>query len=768
MNQRKEILTEAWQAFQKGNYELASKLYQSLDGQKDSSKFGYSFLSELSKRRASLTTPKTYPHTQKRHEASIAAAHRIRREHPGLAVIIPVHNAYREVSKCLQSVIRRTSKEARIIVIDDASTDKRVTAQLKSLAKESAVEVFHNTRNLGFTKTVNRGIQLAGDRDIILLNSDTIVTEGWVRRLTIAAYSATDIGTVTALSNNAGAFSVPNQGENLIPKEGLVAYSNAICRLSKRFYPETPTGNGFCLYIRRSCLKKVGRFDDQAFPRGYGEENDFCMRAAHEGWRHVVDDSTYIFHVRTASFGPNKTDLIKAGRAVIDQRYPEYTDKARSFTRSESMERVRRHSQETARNIDKVLDQDIQRILFVLPKLGAHGGTPQTNADLMRAISDRALPFLLISDGMNLSFQAMINGNLMELENATLPKAIQPFPHSCDSYDAIVTDWCIRYNIDLVHYRHLAFHSFSLPGTLKAVGIRRVLSLHDFYMVCPTVKLLDDNNRYCEGICTPSEGVCSFDLWKGKELPALKHQSILDWTTMANKVIADFDALITTSQNSRDLICARLPQAKRLPFFVVPHGRDFTRILRPTDYKGNQSRLKILVPGGITIAKGGRIIQEIAEAMGDSVEFHLLGKLAKNVGSIRNMVDHGAYERDEFVGRVISIKPRPQIGAILSIWPETYCHTLTELWASGLPVIGFDLGAVGERIRETNAGWLASEINAESVITLIEKILSSPQDLKNKTMAVQQWQRTVGSKRSTAWMGEKYLKIYKAVSDRQT
>src|SRR3712207_8814600 len=50
------------------------------------------------------------------------------------------------------------------------------------------------------------------------------------------------------------------------------------------------TGNGFCMYIRRDCLDAVGMLDEEAFPRGYGEENDFCMRATRDGWINLVED----------------------------------------------------------------------------------------------------------------------------------------------------------------------------------------------------------------------------------------------------------------------------------------------------------------------------------------------------------------------------------------------------------------------------------------------------------------------------------------------
>src|SRR5690606_6270423 len=118
-----------------------------------------------------------------------------------------------------------------------------------------------------------------------------------------------------------------------------------VSRTSGRVAPVTPTGNGFCMYIKRSAIDDIGLFDAKAFPRGYGEEGDLCMRARAAGWVNVVDDATIVFHQRSASFGAEKAELERAGRAQLDVRHPDYTPLIREFVRSEPLARV----QETVR-----------------------------------------------------------------------------------------------------------------------------------------------------------------------------------------------------------------------------------------------------------------------------------------------------------------------------------------------------------------------------------------------------------------------------------
>jgi len=271
------------------------------------------------------------------------------RKAPATAIIIPVYNAYEELRECIASVQKHTNlAENRLIIIDDASTDARVREFLKGL---NNIELICNEQNIGYTKTCNKGISLAAPYDVVLLNSDTIVTPRWLESLRIAAYSAADIGTATALSDNAGAFSVPIPNQQNKKPEG-VDYAD-YAHLMRQFcggceIPDVPTGNGFCLFIKRELIDKIGDFDELAFPRGYGEENDFCMRTVNAGWRNVIAPAAFVFHHRKASFGAEKEQLLAAGMKVIKKRYPDYTQRVKDAFSSLAIENLRRAAQRAA------------------------------------------------------------------------------------------------------------------------------------------------------------------------------------------------------------------------------------------------------------------------------------------------------------------------------------------------------------------------------------------------------------------------------------
>ena len=241
-------------------------------------------------------------------------------------IVIPVFDAPEAFQACLDSLRQHTPQNAPVIVVDDASLRSETTTLMKDLKSDPRFTVLRNRRNKGYTASVNSGVRAAGRADVVLLNSDTRVTAGWLEGLTALAFADRRLATVTAMSDNGGAFSFPEQGRiNGINGVSSDAYAAGIIRATKGCRaPSVPTGSGFCMWIRRAALDQTGLFDTKAFARGYGEENDFCMRAASHGWRHVVSPWSYVFHKNAASFKDEKADLVKQGLEIVVQRYPDY------------------------------------------------------------------------------------------------------------------------------------------------------------------------------------------------------------------------------------------------------------------------------------------------------------------------------------------------------------------------------------------------------------------------------------------------------------
>lgn len=244
-----------------------------------------------------------------------------------VVVVVPIYNAVAEFTRCLEALARHRQAGVRLILIDDASTEPGIGNLLDRARQWPETQVLRNDKNMGFTATVNRGMALANGADVVLLNADTEVGAGWLAGLRRAAWSADDIGSATAVSDNAGAFSVPElEQDNPLPPGWILADAVRSLRQDAGLnLPELPTGNGFCMYIRAEALAEAGLFDAQAFPEGYGEENDWSQRAAERGWRHVIAGFVFVAHARSSSFGAERRERLgRAGMEVLRQRYPRY------------------------------------------------------------------------------------------------------------------------------------------------------------------------------------------------------------------------------------------------------------------------------------------------------------------------------------------------------------------------------------------------------------------------------------------------------------
>ena len=265
-----------------------------------------------------------------------------------VSIVMPVHNAFDSLVVALQSVIRHTNLSVHhLIIVDDASTDPRIRTYLENLAPTPSlnIRVIRNKRNKGFSRSVNLGIKCSSG-DVLLLNSDTIVTVGWLEKLQRAAGSRPGIASATPFSNNAALCSIPEFFEPNDVPEGFTVDSFAalVERLSFRAYPEIPTAVGFCMYIARDALTAVGLFDERRFARGYGEENDWCMRARKLGYAHVLDDATYVYHRGAASFGPErKAELVARHHELLRALHPGYHPALRAFARSNPLRPLHEH-----------------------------------------------------------------------------------------------------------------------------------------------------------------------------------------------------------------------------------------------------------------------------------------------------------------------------------------------------------------------------------------------------------------------------------------
>jgi len=253
-------------------------------------------------------------------------------------IIVPVFNAYEKLSACLESLTRTLPPRANVLLIDDASTDTRVLPLLQAWAgqSESQCRLLVHEKNQGFVATANHGMQQS-DTDVILLNSDTEVTHGWLESLAQCLESDHSIATATPWSNNGEIVSIPEFCmANPVPRDPE-SFASVISSCGQPGYPEMPTAVGFCMAISRRAIRRLGLFDEEAFGLGYGEENDFCQRAEKAGLRNVLCDNAYVVHHGGASFGPLGLKPDESTMSRLLAKHPDYLRQVTEFIREDPL-----------------------------------------------------------------------------------------------------------------------------------------------------------------------------------------------------------------------------------------------------------------------------------------------------------------------------------------------------------------------------------------------------------------------------------------------
>lgn len=319
----------------------------------------------------------------------IPIPHPLRRRSSTVDIIVCVHNALEYVKQCLESVVRYTHPPYLLILIDDGSSEE-TQAYLEGFARAQGALLIRNERPRGYTRAANQGLRLSQAEYVILLNSDTMVTPGWLDRMIACAESEPSIGLVGPLSNTASWQSIPevfnlqqdDWAENELP-EGItpVDMGELVAQYSGRIYPRVRFLNGFCLLIKRKVLEKIGLFDEETFGSGYGEENDYCLRAYEAGWQLAIADDAYVYHWGSRSYSceqrlrlrdqADQALMIKHGRRIIDEGIAEcWYGRELLGIRARSQVMLERHQLTT----EGRRHWKGKRLLFLLPVADPGGG----------------------------------------------------------------------------------------------------------------------------------------------------------------------------------------------------------------------------------------------------------------------------------------------------------------------------------------------------------------------------------------------------------
>ena len=233
-------------------------------------------------------------------------------------IVVCVHNALDDVKKCLASVRMHLGKNHKIIIIDDGSAEETRHYLEAFASKEDRVLLWRSEIAGSYTRAANKGLELSQGELVILLNSDTIVTSNWAEKMADAVFSTKGAGIVGPLSNAASFQSLPGvlgtktqTAVNELPKGMNPEDMNRLCEeWGSADALAVPLVHGFCFGVTREAIDTLGQFDEADFPEGYGEENDYCLRALGRGIWPVIATHTYVFHAKSKSYTEGRRHLL--------------------------------------------------------------------------------------------------------------------------------------------------------------------------------------------------------------------------------------------------------------------------------------------------------------------------------------------------------------------------------------------------------------------------------------------------------------------------
>jgi GT2 family glycosyltransferase/glycosyltransferase involved in cell wall biosynthesis len=638
-----------------------------------------------------------------------------------VTVVVPVYDGLDETVGCIESVLRHgASVPMDVLVIDDLSPNAALRDYLDELAARDhtvPVQVVHHPTNLGFVRTCNEGFRSCRG-DVVLLNSDTVVTAGWLDRLADAA-GEPDVATVTPLTSSGSICTLPRSVIDAFDLFGaeprIDECADFVAAHSVRLRPEVITGVGFCMYVTRHALDQCGIFDEEAFGRGYGEEVDFCLRATRHGYRHLVEDATYVHHHGGASFAEERDERKEASSRVLHERH-------RFFRTSLADERAHNPLAVSLASLELGLSARDPRRPHVLQLLhsppGALGGTEKHVAALLGALADEFDFSVLhpVESGFVLrTLWRRPDGTTAELE-FFLPGGARRVEKNYDAEAAaaleMALDW---FRFDAVHIQNLIGYSLAPLDVLAHFDGPVVCSVRDLFLACPNHSLLYLNRQAC-GI--PEDlSYCAECLPESRELQL---EDLVEFRGGVRAGLDTVDTWVFATQSAADyLLRAYDIDPDRIQ--IITHGAVIpTARHQPVDEDlVLHEPLRIAFVGRGWSKKGLDTVNHLADQLTDTpIEIHHFGEPVEPA-SVEVHV-HGTYN-NRFLPNLLRLAGI-HIVLLPGHYAETFGHVMTESLIAGIPIIGATYGALGERIRTHGVGWTIDPDDPDELLALIRRL----------------------------------------------
>ncbi|MGA1859683.1 glycosyltransferase [Azospirillum sp. 11R-A] len=263
-------------------------------------------------------------------------------------VLVSVYKGLHFLDPFFESVFAAPGHPMEVTVVDNGNADPEVVAFLEKAHQryKPRMRLIRVEENEGYIRGICAAYEAAPrGRHVVVLNTDLVLPPGWLKRLIQPILDNDDIATVTPFTNAGTVCSFPIVGEDNLrfrdqPVEVVDRAFQGIA------WPDggvtLPSGVGFCMAHNKAVLERIGYYDADTYGFGYGEENDWCLKAHRLGYRNILLPNMYVWHKHGGVYmAEEKRQLIARNLKTIHSRFPEYHGMVMSYFAADPMAGLR-------------------------------------------------------------------------------------------------------------------------------------------------------------------------------------------------------------------------------------------------------------------------------------------------------------------------------------------------------------------------------------------------------------------------------------------
>lgn len=619
-------------------------------------------------------------------------------------IIIPIYNDFKHLNHLFES-IKNTNCSYNVYIVNDCSTDNRVIPFLQELeSSNSNITLINNKKKVGFVQSVNIALNQSKN-DVIIVNTDIILPDFWLERIIKPLIDHEEIATATPFTNNGMICSFPNfcESNDLYMGKSMEDIDSAFSKTNPR-YTIVPTGVFFCMAMRRSAINKIGGFDEENFNNKYCAVTDWCQRAIDAGYINVITENLFVWHDPKADpLSEEETGPLTKSKQKMLEKHPKYDEDNEYYFRSDPHKHIRNYIK-----WELLKNNHIQYCIAFNHDWG--GGADMYLNNEFDMLNSKDIGTLSIKYNV-------VNGLFLEYYYKSTTTSL--YFRTISDIDGYIENLSINKIIinELVTFNNIKDIQEFILNLKQKNSCKTLYLVHDYYCICPSVNLLDNNNKHC---WFPKEQQCincyptnnntnKFIQWDG---------SISDWRIMWEEFLSNCDEIRVFSNSSKKYLDHYY---KELPITIVPHKVDYINQISEAKDDGI---ITIVFLGNFTYSKGGDIVCEMSDIIKEKQINARIIVVGENLQEYEceNIEFYGSYEREN-LGKILE-GYNTDIIIIASIWPETFSYTTEEAMALNLPVACFNIGAPSERVDKYSKGIVVEEISASSMLNSITDYFS--------------------------------------------